>query len=334
MGDWLPPNPHWADFPLALGLLILAAWISSTGRDRSAVIGFTAFGLLVALAWVRLGAIDVALTEAALGGGLAGVLLFIAAARLGEHRQTPRPALAVRLLIGLLCLGVAGALAAVVWHLPSPAPNLVAAVAEQQHATELGNPVAAVLIGFRAVDTLLESVVVALAVIVLWSFGADRAWGERPRTLGSGALDRAPDPSLVLLGRLLPPLGLVVGVHLFWTGADHPGGPFQGGAVLAAMAALIWLARLGEPPPVTDRLTRVGIVVGPLLFLLIGLAGVVLADGFLDYPEGFTKPLILLIEAAKTLSVAVALALLMAGPPALAPARRGEPPQNADRAAV
>lgn len=334
MVDWPPPDPRWVDLPLALGLLILAIWITSTGRDRSAVIGFTAFGLLAALAWVRLGAIDVALTEAALGGGLAGLLLFIAAARLGEGKQVPPQALAVRLLIGLLCLAVAAVLAVVVLHLPSPAPNLVAAVAQQQDSIELGNPVAAVLIGFRAVDTMLESVVVALAVIVLWSFGADQAWGERPRTLRSGALDRAPAPSLILLGRLLPPLGLVVGVHLFWTGADHPGGPFQGGAVLAAMAALIWLARLGEPPPVTDRLTRVGIVVGPLLFLLIGLAGVVAADAFLDYPDGFTKPLILLIEAAKTLSVAVALALLVAGPPALDPARRGDSTRGVHHAAA
>jgi multisubunit Na+/H+ antiporter MnhB subunit len=307
---------------LALGLLTLAAWTTATRRDRSAVIGFTAFGLLAALAWVRLGSLDVALTEAALGGGLTGLLLFTAAARLGEGDPSPRPTPAFRLLIGLLCLGVTVALATLVLSLPSPAPNLVAAVAEHQHATELGNPVAAVLIGFRAVDTMLESVVLALAVIVLWSFGSDRAWGERPRTLYCGMPDPAPAPSLVLLGRLLPPLGLVIGVHLFWTGADHPGGPFQGGAVLASMAALMWLARLGEPPPISDRLTRVGIVLGPLLFLLIGLAGVVVAGAFLGYPEGLTKPLILLIEAAKTLSVALALALLVAGPPELAPTRR------------
>jgi multisubunit Na+/H+ antiporter MnhB subunit len=318
MQDFPLPDPRWADLPLALGLLILAIWVTATRRDRAAVIGFTAYGLLAALAWVRLGSVDVALTEAALGGGLMGVLLFTAAARLGEATDQPRPAIPTRLFVGLLCTGVAAALAAVVLGLPSPAPNLVAEVARHQAATELGNPVAAVLIAFRAVDTMLESVVLALAVIVLWSFGADPAWGERPCTLDLGAPGSAPSPALVLLARLLPPVGLVVGVHLFWTGADHPGGPFQGGAVLAAMAVLIWLARLGEPPPVTDRLTRVGIVVGPLLFLLIGLAGVVVADAFLGYPEGFTKPLILLIEAAKTLSVAVALALLVAGPPELA----------------
>jgi multisubunit Na+/H+ antiporter MnhB subunit len=320
MPDFPLPVPLWADIPLALALLVLALWLTATRRDRAAVIGFTGYGLLAAIAWVRLGSVDVALTEAALGGGLMGLLLLTAAARLGERADQPRPAMPVRLLVGVLCLGVTLALAAVVLSLPAPAPNLVAAVAANQAATELGNPVAAVLIAFRAVDTMLESVVLALAVIVLWSFGADRAWGARPRTLDLGP----PSPALMLLGRLLPPLGLIVGVHLFWTGADHPGGPFQGGAVLAAMAALLWLARLGEPPPVSDGLTRVGIVIGPLLFLLIGLAGAVIADAFLAYPEGLTKPLILLIEAAKTLSVAVALALLVAGPPELpapAPAR-------------
>jgi multisubunit Na+/H+ antiporter MnhB subunit len=307
------PDPRWADLPLAFAVLGLALWLTLTRGDRAAVIGFTGYGLLVAVAWVRLGSVDVALTEAALGGGLMGVLLLTAVARLGSDIDQPRPSLPGDLLIGLLCLGVAAGLAAVVLGLPSPAPSLVAAVEDHQAAIELGNPVAAVLIAFRAVDTLLESVVLALAVIVLWSFGADRAWEARPRALDFGE----PSPALVLLARLLPPVGLIVGVHLFWTGADHPGGPFQGGAVLAAMALLVWLARLGRPPPVTDGFTRLGIVVGPLMFLLIGLAGVVLAGAFLGYPDAFTKPLILLIEAAKTLSVAVALALLVAGPPAL-----------------
>lgn len=313
MAEFALPDARLADIPLGLALLVLALWVTATRHDRSAVIGFTAYGLLVAIVWVRLGSMDVALTEAALGGGLMGLLLLTAAARLGEVREQPRPSRLSRLLVGLLCLGVACVLAALVLALPAPAPNLVAAVAEHQPATELGNPVAAVLVAFRAVDTLLESVVLALAVIVLWSLAANAAWGERPRTLELGP----PGPALVLLARLLPPLGLVVGVHLFWTGADHPGGPFQAGAMLAAMAALVWLARLGSPPPVRSGLTRVGIIVGPLVFLLIGLAGAVVADAYLAYPDGLTKPLILLIEAVKTLSVAVALALLVAGPPAL-----------------
>jgi multisubunit Na+/H+ antiporter MnhB subunit len=310
------PDPRVADLPLVVALLALALWLIATRHDRSAIIGFTAYGLIVAIAWVRLGALDVALTEAALGG-IMGLLLLLAAARLGDAPDAPPPTWPLRVLVGLLCGAVTAGLAVLVLTLPEPAPNLVAAVAEQQSATALKNPVAAVLVAFRAVDTLLESAVLALAVIGLWSVGADAAWGERPRALESDAAD----PALVLLARLLPPVGLVVGVHLFWTGADHPGGPFQAGALLAAMATLVWLARLGAPPPVRSRLTRVGLMLGPLVFLLIGLAGVVAADAYLAYPEALTKPLILLIEAAKTLSVAVALALLVAGPPLLPGAR-------------
>jgi multisubunit Na+/H+ antiporter MnhB subunit len=305
------PYPYLVDLPLAVALLVLALWLVGARHTRSAAIGFTAYGLIVAIAWVRLGALDVALTEAALGG-IIGLLLLMAAARLGDAADGSPPGWSARVPVALLCGAVTLGLLGMVLLLPEPAPSLVAAVAEQQAATALENPVAAVLVAFRAVDTLLESAVLALAVIGLWSFGADEAWGARPRLLGHDA----PSPALVLLARLLPPVGLMVGVHLFWTGADHPGGPFQAGALLAAMAALVWLARLGAPPPVCNRLTRVGLMLGPLVFLLIGLAGAVVADAFMAYPEGLTKPLILIIEAAKTLSVAVALALLVAGPPA------------------
>ncbi|MFN2330144.1 MAG: Na(+)/H(+) antiporter subunit B [Chromatocurvus sp.] len=49
-----------------------------------AVVVFIAFGLLMALAWVRLRAPDIALAEAAIGAGLTGVLLLDAARHLGR----------------------------------------------------------------------------------------------------------------------------------------------------------------------------------------------------------------------------------------------------------
>src|SRR5262249_23479735 len=50
------------------------------------VVGFVAYGLLLALVWVPLRAVDVALAEAAIGGGLSGVLLLGAAARAAAGR--------------------------------------------------------------------------------------------------------------------------------------------------------------------------------------------------------------------------------------------------------
>jgi len=68
---------------LGIGLLWLA-WRALACPDLfKAVVLFVAFGLLLALAWVRLEAPDVALAEAAIGAGLTGALLMAALARLG-----------------------------------------------------------------------------------------------------------------------------------------------------------------------------------------------------------------------------------------------------------
>jgi len=57
-------------------ILIVSAWLALSTPDlQRAVIIFIAFGLLVALAWVRLQAPDVAIAEAAVGSGLTGALL-------------------------------------------------------------------------------------------------------------------------------------------------------------------------------------------------------------------------------------------------------------------
>ncbi|AGA31809.1 conserved DUF4040 Superfamily protein [Thioalkalivibrio nitratireducens DSM 14787] len=65
----------WLDLLLGITLVATAA-LSLTARDLfRGVIMFIVFGLLMALAWVRLQAPDIALAEAAIGAGLTGVLL-------------------------------------------------------------------------------------------------------------------------------------------------------------------------------------------------------------------------------------------------------------------
>lgn len=68
-------------------LLIVTLWLvaaaSLYSRDLfRGVIMFIIFGLLLALGWVRLQAPDIALAEAAIGAGLAGVLLLDAVGHL------------------------------------------------------------------------------------------------------------------------------------------------------------------------------------------------------------------------------------------------------------
>ena len=299
---------------LAAVVLGLAVWTIAARDTFSAVAGFVAYGLLLALVWVRLDAVDVALTEAAISGGLGGVLLLGAAARL-RTSETPtsaeRPGGMLRLEAALLSAAVAAALAAAVLFLPDPAPTLAPAAAEGAAATGLGNPVTNVLMAFRAMDTLLEKIVLLLALVGVWSLAPDPFWGGRP------GMRHYADPQGVLafLARLLPPVGIVVGIYLLWVSADHPGGAFQGGTILAAMWLLVMMAGLEDAPPVSRRWLRLLLTVGPVVFLIVGLGGLWLAGAFLAYPPGYAKPLIVAIELAMILTIAVTLGLLMAGAP-------------------
>src|SRR5215831_4479100 len=98
---------------LAAVVLGLAIWTIAARETFAAVVGFIAYGLLLSLIWVRLDAVDVALTEAAIGGGLGGVLLLGAAARLkaAETAEVERSGIGVRLGAAVLSVAVAAALA-------------------------------------------------------------------------------------------------------------------------------------------------------------------------------------------------------------------------------
>ena len=71
------------------GLLMLAllwlAWRALKSPDLfKAIVLFIAFGLIMALVWVRLQVPDIALAEAAIGAGLTGALLLKALAQSNE----------------------------------------------------------------------------------------------------------------------------------------------------------------------------------------------------------------------------------------------------------
>ena len=69
-------------------LLIWLAWRSVTDRDLlRSVVQFIIMGLLMAVVWLRLGAPDVALAEAAVGSGLTGALVLSAWARKRESQR-------------------------------------------------------------------------------------------------------------------------------------------------------------------------------------------------------------------------------------------------------
>jgi multisubunit Na+/H+ antiporter MnhB subunit len=307
-------TPGWLmDAGLAGSVVGTALFVVLARRMRSASVGFVVLGLLLAIVWVRLGAVDVAVIQVALTTGATGALWLAALARLhgaAARIEAETVSAPLRLLAGLLAAAVGIALGAAVVLLPDPAPSLAPAVSRNLPALGIGNPVAGALVGFRALDALLACATLVLALLAVWSFAPDRFWGGIP-----GPLQPARRGGPLLLARVLAPVALIVGVGMAWISADAPGVALQGGAVLATGLIILWLAGLIRPPPVARRWLRLLVVAGPLVFVGVGLAGLVFADGFLAYPPTVARPLITLIEAAMMLSCAAIIALLVAGPP-------------------
>ena len=301
-------------FDIGLVVLILAIGASTivVREAFAAVIGFVVYGLLLSIAWVRLSAVDVALTEAAIGGGMTGMLMLgaVARLRLAEGNDT-RTSLPTRLAAGVMSALIAAGLATAILTPPEVIPTLAPMVMENLAQSGLGNPVAGVLFVYRALDTLLEKVVLILALLGVWSLAPDRVWGGIPGL----RVYAQPSSTLTFLAQLLPPVGIVVAIYMCWVGAKEPGGAFQGGTVLAAMWLLVMIAGLKNVPSISQPWLRLLLVVGPVIFFAIGLAGMVLANAFLAYPSGYAKPMIVAVEFALTLSIGVALGLLAAGPP-------------------
>ena len=134
------------DASLAALTLGVAAYAIFARQAFSAIVAFITYGLLLALVWVRLSAVDVALTEAAIGSGVTGALLIGAAARVGDGEGAAPADLGplAKTLCALLCALATAGLAAAVLSLPLDAPTLAPLAVQELPKTGLGNPVTGV----------------------------------------------------------------------------------------------------------------------------------------------------------------------------------------------
>jgi multisubunit Na+/H+ antiporter MnhB subunit len=295
-----------------LGLLWLAWRALASPQLFRAVMLFVAFGLLMALAWVRLDAPVIALAEVAIGAGLTGALLLAALARLtvaegaqNEADQSGTRNYAVhtsRWLAATLLSLVAAGLVYSVLSFPHSSAGLSVEVAANLDISGVSNPVTAVLLNFRGYDTLLEMLVLLLALLGVWSLGALPP-------------ERATRAGLVLdtLTGVLTPVLILLAAYLLWVGASAPGGAFQAGAVLGAAGVLLLLAGWRPHPGFTQLPLRLVLVAGPGLFLVTSLVTIATGRHLLEYPPERAQILIVILEIAATLSIGTTLAALFLG---------------------
>ncbi len=295
---------HLLDALLAI-LLLGLAWAALSGTDlRRSVVLFMAFGLLLSLIWARLRAPDLALAEAAIGAGLSGALLLLALRdREKPESQAGQPAPLLRLatLLLMLLLAASFALAYVTAITGNDGDRLAGLAFGSLEQSGVSNPVTAVLLNFRAYDTLLELAVLLAATLGILALGSERRPFRKPGLLLGG------------LVTWITPLLVIVAGYLLWAGAHAPGGAFQAGALLAAAIVMLRLGGMTSASLPGSLLLRSLLAGGIAAFLLTGYLATFLDLAFLQYPEGRAGLLILFIESAAMLSIAFSLGLAYLG---------------------
>ncbi|WP_372723361.1 Na(+)/H(+) antiporter subunit B [Novipirellula sp.] len=222
--------------------------------------------------------------------------------------MSQRPPIAIiHIAFAFVVAGITGAIVVAIFRLPSEAIGLSDAAIANLDAAGAKNPVTAVLLNFRGYDTLLEILVLLLAVI-----------GARVLTASDASLVVEPAQSAnpVLLGfiRILAPVMIMVAGYLLWVGGHAPGGAFQAAAVLAALGVLLKLGGVTWTRKLSQRGERLLLVAGLAVFLVVATAVMLSQRRFLEYPPSVAKTLILVIESAATVSIAaILLALFSSG---------------------
>ena len=154
---------------------------------------------------------------------------------------------------------------------------LNAIVVPKRHTT---NVVGAVVFDVRGFDTMGEEFILFASVMGVTLLlretreGSERDW---PR-------DEATNDGVRLVGLLMVPVTVLLGLWLVSFGYVTPGGGFQGGVALAGGLILLWAAgsyrsyRHASPPPLVDLVEGVG--AGG--YVVIGLAAVLSGLAFLE----------------------------------------------------
>jgi multisubunit Na+/H+ antiporter MnhB subunit len=165
--------------------------------------------------------------------------------------------------------------------------------------------VTAVLLSYRAFDTWLEVVVILAAVmaVLVVTQRAD-VWDV--------SAPREPHPLQARYVHLLAPLLVVVGIYLVAQSTSTVGGAFQGAAVLAGAALLVWLSGDSSPRGLRFDLSTALASAAHLTFLAVAVLTAV-AGRPLAYRGDVATAVIVAVEVTVTVSVAVSLALVSLG---------------------
>ena len=290
-----------------LGLFVILAGSAATvmmHRERvPAVVSIGVIGLVVSLAFVKLSAPDLALTQLLVE--VITVLLLLLAMYFLPQRS-PRDTSGFRRLVDAAVALAAGAGSGVLAYamLRSPAATLSGFYLDQAKPGGGGyNVVNVILVDFRALDTLGEVTVLGIAAVAIVAIldriqlpARELDWDGRPWASGHSLL-------LEVLSRPLLPLALLVSIYLLLRGHNLPGGGFIAGLVTGTALLVQYLAHGNDwvesrLPPRYTSVAAAGIAIAALT----GLAALAFGAPFLTSAFGYlTWPVVGKFEVASAM---------------------------------
>ena len=314
-----------------LGLLVLAASGLLTAvfhRQRLvALLILGVGGMLVALAFARFSAPDLALTQLVVEV-VTIILLMLALFYLPS--RTPSESSSLRGLRDFVVAGGCGVMVALLVYVVLTRPYAGLAPFFLANSVSGGggtNVVNVILVDFRGFDTLGEITVLAIAAVGILAMldglrlhnptcdpqGRRWAWAKNPLIL-------------MTLSRLLLPLALLISVFIFLRGHNLPGGGFIAGLITAVALALQYIASgvawVEQRLPLNyQRMAGAGV----LIATLTGLGSWVFGRPFLTSAFGhFELPLVGEFELATAMLFDLGVYLTVVGSTQLVLTRLGK----------
>jgi len=331
------------DILLAILTVYLALQSLLAPKLIQSVFLFFAFGLALALTWIRLGAVDVAITEAAIASGFLGVL-FLDALRTfspgvtekqenvedvhhslsaNKNKSPLLPRLALVLGLGLFLLITIEAIV----KMPEGG-GLAAATGALLPESGVEHPVTAVLLNFRAYDTWLEIGVILLGLLAISAVGGISALGgvsavgKISAAEGVSAAEgikgyskpgvAVDDPMLRQVILFFTPVLFLFGAFLLYNGKTGPGGAFQAAVLWGAIGILLHLGGKPVLAGIPGWLRQLLLTVGLLFFLGLGFLLMATGAALFEYPPAYAGLLILILETLAAISIATILTAIFA----------------------
>ena len=305
-----------------LGLLMITGFAIVRMRSLLAVAMLTSiYSLLSASLFVVLDAVDVALTEAAIGAGISTILILATVALTSDEEKAPQHTP----LLPLLVVSATGA--ALIYgtldmpHYGDPAAPVHSHVApDYLHTTpaDIGVPnvVTSVLASYRGYDTLGEVTVIFTAGIGVLALLGYRT--RRRNIQGPGIRKLV---VLRVIAKLFFPLILLFALYVLFHGDYGPGGGFQAGVIFATGFILYALAfGLGNSQRVIPhQLLRIMMAIGVLIYAGVGIESMLLGGKFLEYRVLANDPItaqhlgIMLIEVGVGITVTAVMLIIYYG---------------------